>query len=54
MGKTRRRVSPRLAKIDVSERRCYVKQAKKVKCSHKSLKEHYDGNKGTQLIVLVW
>ncbi len=30
MGKTRRRVSPRLAKSSVSERRCYVKYAKKI------------------------
>ena len=33
MGKTRRRVSPRLAKISVSERRCYVKYAKKLMLS---------------------
>jgi hypothetical protein len=33
MDKTRRRVSPRLAKISVSERRCYVKYAKKLMIS---------------------
>ena len=33
MGKTRRRVSPRLAKISVSERRFYVKYAKKLMLS---------------------